>query len=306
VISRYFVAILIIISAAAVIFIPKTALNLTVSSSVVSQVEGSTNALNLPYPAPKQGFIEAPPVSAISAVVIDNKTGVSMYEKQPNLRHLPASTTKLMTALVTLEKCSLDDIIEVKSVEGEGSQMGLRVGDKVTVENLLYGLLIPSGNDAAFVLARNCGDSYDKFIAGMNQKAKDLGMQNTHFVNPAGYDDALQYSTASDLALLARVAVANPKIAKIVKIKSTVITDITGTRTYYLENVNKLLGVVPGVEGVKTGETDGALENLVTKTTRGENSILVVVLGSQDRFGDSKNLIEWAFQNYTWQNQKSN
>ena len=118
--------------------------------------------------------------------------------------------------------------------------------------------------------------------------------------NPAGYDNELQYTTASDLALLARVAVANPMIARIVKIKSTVVTDITGTRTYYLENVNKLLGVVPGVEGVKTGETDGALENLITKTTRNGNSILVSVLGSQDRFGDSKSLIEWAFQNYQW------
>jgi len=300
VISRYFVVILIVLSAVAILSLPKAGLNLDVTSSVASQVNSSTIAVNEPYPVPKSGFVEAPQISAIAATVVDNKTGITMYEKSPNLRHLPASTTKLMTALVALEKCSPGDIIQVQSVEGEGSQMGLQVGDKVTVENLLYGLLIPSGNDAAFVLAHKCGDSYDQYIAAMNRKAKDLGMTNTHFVNPAGYDNELQYTTASDLALLARVAVANPMIARIVKIKSTVVTDITGIRTYYLENVNKLLGIVPGVEGVKTGETDGALENLITKTTRNGNSILVSVLGSQDRFRDSKSLIEWAFQNYQW------
>ncbi len=304
-IFRIAVIFLIIISALAVVFLPKDQLNQIAQGTVAKKVEAGTIGLEAIHPSPRKDFSEAPQVTATSAVVIDNKTGTSMYEKNSNLRHLPASTTKLMTALVALEKCSLTDVIEVRDVEGDGSQMGLKVGDRVTVENLLYGLLIPSGNDAAFVLAKNCGDSYGQFIAGMNQKAKDLNMQNTHFVNPAGYDDPLQYSTASDLALLARVAVANPAIAKIVKIKSTVVTDVTGTRTYYLENVNKLLGVVPGVEGVKTGETDGALENLVTKTTRGENSILVVVLGSQDRFGDSKSLIEWTFQNYIWQNQKN-
>lgn len=299
-IPRYFVVILIVFSAVAILSLPKSGLNLTFPTNVASQVDSSTIATNVPYPVAKSDFVEAPAVSAISAIIVDNKTGITMYEKSPNLRHLPASTTKLMTALVALEKCSQGDIIQVQSVEGEGSQMGLQVGDKVTIENLLYGLLIPSGNDAAFVLAHSCGDSYEQFIAAMNQKAKDLGMTNTHFVNPAGYDNELQYTTASDLALLARVAVANPIIARIVKIKSTVVTDITGTRTYYLENVNKLLGTVPGVEGVKTGETDGALENLITKTTRNGNSVLVAVLGSQDRFGDSKGLIEWAFQNYKW------
>ena len=254
----------------------------------------------MPYPVPESGFVEAPQISAISAIVVDNKTGITMYEKSPNLRHLPASTTKLMTALVALEQCSPGDVVKVQNIEGEGSQMGLEAGDKVTVENLLYGLLIPSGNDAAFVIARNCGSSYEQFMAAMNRKAKDLGMANTHFINPAGYDNQLQYTTASDLALLARVSVANPIIARIVKIKSTVVTDVTGTRTYYLENVNKLLGTVPGVEGVKTGETDGALENLITKTTRDGNSVLVAVLGSRDRFGDSKGLIEWSFQNYKW------
>lgn len=300
-IPRIFAISLIILAALAVIFLPKNQLSLIYPGEMAKKVEAATTDPNSTYPTPQKSYAEAPQVTAMAAAVIDNKTGVSMYEKNPNLRHLPASTTKLMTALVALQRCSLGDVITVGSVEGDGSQMGLKVGDRITVENLLYGLLIPSGNDAAYVLARNCGESYPQFIAAMNEKAKDLNMQNTHFVNPAGYDDTLQYSTAADLALLARVAVANPTIAKIVKIKSTVVTDVTGTRTYYLENVNKLLGVVPGIEGVKTGETDGALENLVTKTTRDGNSILVVVLGSQDRFGDSKSLIEWAFKNYSWQ-----
>jgi D-alanyl-D-alanine carboxypeptidase len=121
-------------------------------------------------------------------------------------------------------------------------------------------------------------------------------------VNPTGFDDNLQYSTAFDLAELARVATANPLIAKIVKTKSTVVTDTTGLRTYYLENVNKLLGIVDGINGVKTGHTDGALEIVITKVNRNGNGIIVSLLGSKDRFGESQTLIEWAFSNYVWPN----
>jgi D-alanyl-D-alanine carboxypeptidase len=127
-------------------------------------------------------------------------------------------------------------------------------------------------------------------------------MINTHFTNPAGFDDSTQYSTAADLAKLAKVITANPLIAKIVTTKSTVVTDVSGNKTYFLENVNKLLGIIEGIEGVKTGQTEGSLEILITKTTRNNNSIITAVLGSQDRFGESKELINWSFENFTWQN----
>lgn len=254
------------------------------------------------FPALVENSQPPPETSARSATVIDNKTGITLYEKSPDIRHLPASTTKLMTALISLENCLPQTIVKTSFVQKEGAQMGLAEGDSLTVESLLYGLLVPSGNDAAYVLAYSCTNSYDDFIKAMNKKAKELGMLNTHFANPAGYDDEFQYSTARDLTKLARAAVADPIISKIVATKSVVINDVTGTKTYHLENVNKLLGIVAGIEGVKTGQTEGSLENLVTKTTRDNHTIITVVLGSQDRFSESKNLIEWAFNNHNWQN----
>lgn len=256
----------------------------------------------LPYPVKIQNYQSPDQLTAQAATVIDNDTGVILLQKEPDLRHLPASTTKLMTALVALENCLPQTAVKVGFVQNEGSNMGLRSGDVLTVESLLYGLLVNSGNDAAYTLAYSCADSYQDFIMAMNKKAKDLGMVNTHFQNPAGFDDKYQYSTASDLTKLSRAAVADPLIAKIVKTKSIVVNDVTGTKTYYLENVNKLLGVVPGLEGVKTGKTDGSLENLVTYTRRDGHGIITVVLGSQNRFDESRNLIEWAFANHTWLN----
>jgi len=253
-----------------------------------------------PYPVKIGNSTSPPQILARSAVVIDTKTGITLFEKEPDILHLPASTTKLMTALVSLERCSPETVIQVTALNGEGTLMGLAEGDIITVQNLLYGLLVASGNDAAYVLANNCSDSYSHFISSMNQKAKELKMLNTRFENPAGFDDNLQRSTARDLAKLAKVAVANPLISKIVQTKSIVLTDVTGAKTYYLENINKLLGEVEGLEGVKTGQTEGSLEILVTKTTRDGNSLIVAVLGSNDRFGESKKLIEWAFENHTW------
>ncbi len=252
------------------------------------------------YPVKSEEFKEAPSISARSAVAIDAKTGTTLFAKEPNSRHFPASVTKLMTAIVTLEKCTPETQIRVSTVFTEGTQMGLEAQDVVTVQSLLQGMLISSGNDAAYALSLGCASSYNQFIAQMNQKAKELAMSNTHFTNPAGFDDPAHYSTARDLAKLAKVAVANPLISKIVSTKSTVVTDVTGNKSYYLENINQLLGEVQGLEGVKTGQTEGSLEVLVTKTTRAKNTIIVVILGSSDRFGETKQLIEWAFANHRW------
>lgn len=266
----------------------------------IQKVDFQNSAKLEPYPVAVSNFQNAPELTAQAATVIDNKTGISILEKNPNLKHLPASTTKLMTALVALEHCLPQTVVKVGYVEPEGTKMGLATGDTLSVESLLYGLLVPSGNDAAFTLAYSCDDSYSQFIADMNKKAKDLGMLNSHFVNPAGFDDQFQYSTARDLTKLSRAAVANPLISKIVATHSIVVNDVTGTKPYYLENVNKLLGTVPGVEGVKTGQTEGSLENLVAKVTRDGHTLIIVVLGSQDRFGETKQLIDWAFANYKW------
>jgi len=301
VIARAIIASIIILTFTAVVFLPKTDFNTSYLTEAKTEATVAAIVQN-PEILPKRisTYQDPQQLTAKSAIILDAKTGTQLFKKDPDLKHLPASTTKLMTALVALESCSPEQVITVGPVEKEGSQMGLSAGDKMTVENLLYGMLIPSGNDAGMVLATSCARSYDQFIARMNEKAVELGMTNSHFVNAVGFDNDFQYSTAMDLARLAKVAVANPLISKIVDTKSTVVTDVTGKKTYFLENVNKLLGNVEGIEGIKTGETEGALEILISKTTRNNNSIIVVVLGSKHRFDESKKLIEWAYKNYFW------
>lgn len=298
-IARTLTVILILTAAVVVIILPKTKWG-NVIKSTASAEETKPKESPQPYPKPKETFTDGPQITARSAVIIDAKSGISLYEKEPNLKHLPASTTKMMTALVAMEKCEPEDVITIKNPQKEGSTMGLVEGDEITVANLIKGMMISSANDAAFALAQNCALSESDFISKMNRKAQDLNLRNTHFVNPAGFDNDLQYSTATDLAQLARVALSDPLVAEAVKTKSTVVTDVFGLKTYYLGNVDKLLGIVEGLEGGKTGQTEGSLEILITKTTRDGNSIIVSVLGSKDRFGESQTLIEWAFANYNW------
>lgn len=295
-IARTLVVFVILTLGIIALFLPQTS-NLAHSEPNTAQPSPSTNPQ---IPTKAKAFQPPPETSAQSIAIVDARTGAFLYEKNSNLRLLPASTTKMMTALVALANCSPNDKVVVRSLQKDGTQMGLELGDEVTVENLLHGLLISSGNDAAYALANSCAPTYKDFIEAMNQKAKELDMQDSRFVNPAGFDDNLQYSTARDLAKLGKVVVANPLVAKIVATKSTVVTDVSGNRIYFLDNVNKLLGVVDGVEGVKTGQTEGSLEILVTKTTRGGNSLIISLMGSQDRFTETKKLIDWVYQNYVW------
>lgn len=252
------------------------------------------------YPTRLANGSQPPRIVAESAIILDAAGGQILYEKNSQSRHQPASIVKLVTALTVLENCPQDLSVTVNLVTDEPFLMGLSIGDRLTVENLLYGLLMASANDAAYALATACSQSPEQFVAQMNQQAQRLTMTNSHFVNPAGFDDQNQYTTAFDLAKLAKAAVANPLIAKIVATKNVVVTDNRGIKTYYLKNTNELLGKVNGLQGVKTGQTQIALGNLVTATTRDGNTIIAVVLGSEDRFGDSQKLIEWAFENYQW------
>ena len=299
---RVAVVLIITASLAAVFLIPRFEQSLQIQKYLKEISSRSIAQKPYPYPVKNQKFVQAPQIFAKSAVVLDAKTGDILFEKDANFHLLPASTIKLMTALVALQNCPPDKVVTVTQVETEPTLMGLATGDQLTVESLINGLLIVSGNDAAFTLAYSCAPSVDEFVSQMNTKAKQLGMENTHFTNPIGFDNTAQFSSAKDLARLAQAAIGNPLIAKIVATQSTVVTNIRGTKSYYLDNVNKLLGQVEGIEGIKTGQTEGALGNLVTKTTRGGNTIITVILGSKDRFGETKTLIEWTFANYHWVN----
>ncbi len=205
-----------------------------------------------------------------------------------------------MTALVALENYNLDQVLTVRSGRlSDGSTIHLAAGDQLTVENLLYGLLVDSGNDAGVVLAENYPGGYSAFVAKMNQKVRDLDLKATHFSNVTGLIASDHYTTAADLTVIARAAIANATIRKIVSTKTITITDVTGAKKFFLESTNKLLGM-DGVKGLKTGWTPESGECLVTLVTRDGKSILVTLLNSGDRFGESAKLINWVYDNFDW------
>jgi len=163
-------------------------------------------------------------------------------------------------------------------------------------------MLLSSGNDAAYALAENYPGGVLGFVSAMNKKAEQLNLTNTHFDNPAGFDSPQHFSSAKDLATITEEALKNPSLVRIFATKETSIVSLDKKYTHQLANLNKLLSQVKGVLGVKTGFTEGAKENLVTCVSRDGHQILTVVLGSNDRFGESTKLIEWTYENFIWQN----
>jgi len=259
----------------------------------------------LPTPAlyPRNlGKTPIPPLTARSYIVLDADSGTSLLEREAKLATAPASTTKIMTALVSLENYRLDQILEVPEVKGiEGQKIKLLTGEKISAENLLYALLVASANDAAITLARDFPGGGEGFIWAMNQKAKELNLENTHFTNPVGYDDPNHYSTAADLARLALTAMKNEKFAQIVGTERINITDREGKITHEMTNVNTLLGELPGVKGIKTGWTQEAGECLVTFLEQNNHRIIISLLGSKDRFKETKLITEWVLANFQWE-----
>lgn len=243
-------------------------------------------------PLPYQKTQALPYSSAQGIYVVDLPSFTPILEKNSQQKFLPASTAKIISALVTYDIYKPEQIIEVKETIDDGQLMGLVLGEKITVENLLYGLLVHSGNDAAYVLAKNSG--YQKFVDLMNQKAKELKMKNTHFTDPAGLDeDQNQYTTPFDLALAARVILNHPYLSKMVAVKEITVPDVDFKYFHRLVNVNKLLGEVSGVGGIKTGYTQEAGQNLVSFYKKNSHQFIIVVLKSEDRFLDTKNIIDW-------------
>lgn len=233
---------------------------------------------------------EATRISAEAAVVMEAQTGRILYEKNGDRRMLIASTTKIMTALVALEHCALQNTVTVSPAHmAEGSSMHLSPGETVTVEALLYGLLLCSGNDAALALAEYSAGSVDRFVDWMNAKARSLGMSGTSFANPNGLDAEGHYSTARDMAVLAACAAENPTLMRIC---STVRASVAG-RT--MENHNRLLKTLPGCIGMKTGYTGAAGRTLVTCVRREGRLLIAVTLRDGDDWADHTALYEECF-----------
>lgn len=242
-----------------------------------------------------------PNINSRRYVVFDRTSKQVLFGKNENVKGAMASTTKIMTAIVVLENANLDEEIQVstKSAGTGGSRLGLKTGDKITVNNLLYGLMLRSGNDAAVALAESVGGSVSEFADMMNEKAKELHLTSTHFVTPHGLDNSEHYTTAVELAKIADYAMENEMFCKIVGTKIATIY-INGYEKQ-IANTNELLGNLNGVVGIKTGFTNNAGRCLVTETRRDNMDIIVVVLGADTkkfRTQDSVKLIEYTYSNY--------
>lgn len=236
-----------------------------------------------------------PSLSAVSAILVDGKTGRVLYEKNVEEERAIASITKLMTALVAVESTpdlSREVTVKREYTLTEGSSMYLKVGETLTLETLLYGLLLVSGNDAALAVAGFCAGDVETFVGWMNEKAAELGMEHTHFSNPNGLSDDDHYSTAADMAKLARVFMENETLSEIVATKSITL----GSRT--LNNHNKLLWQYEGCIGMKTGYTDKAGRTLVSCAQRGEQQLIAVTLCDPNDWKDHAALFDYGFE--TW------
>lgn len=239
--------------------------------------------------------------------IYDRASGTCMYGKNENKQTAMASTTKIMTAIIVLENCkNLDEVITIsaKAAGTGGSRLGLKKDDKVTVNDLLFGLLMRSGNDAAVALANYTAGSIENFAEMMNKKAKELGLVNTHFVTPHGLDNPNHYTTAFELAKLADYALKNDKFATIVKTKYVTIK--INNQPKELKNTNELLlADVEGVYGVKTGFTGNAGRCLVTAVKSNNMDLIIVVLGAdtrKDRAKDTLKLIDYSYKEFKIKN----
>ena len=241
--------------------------------------------------------VKAGAISAECAILIDAQTGRVLYEKKAEEKSLIASTTKIMTALVICEQTNVLDRVKIpkEAVGIEGSSMYLKEGEVLTVQELLYGLMLQSGNDAAVALAIYCGGTVEGFTELMNDKAHRLGMTQSHFANPNGLDSPGNYSTARDMGILTAYAMQNPIFAQTVSTKTITI----GERC--LRNHNKLLWQLEGANGVKTGYTKAAGRILISSVTRMGRQLIAVTFNAPDDWQDHKTLIEDGFSRFTVQ-----
>ena len=233
-------------------------------------------------------------LSAEKAVLMDAQTKRILYARNGDERGLIASTTKIMTALIICEQCNVLDRIRIpkEAVGIEGSSMYLTEGEILTIQDLLYGLMLRSGNDAATALAIYCGGTVEGFAQLMNDKARQLGLRNSHFENPHGLDSPGHYSTAHDMAILTSYAMKNPIFARTVATRQVT----AGKRT--LKNHNKLLWLLEDADGVKTGYTKAAGRILVSSATRQGRRLIAVTMNASDDWNDHMKLLEDGFKRY--------
>ncbi len=238
--------------------------------------------------------------SADSACIINAVTGETVFAKNIDERRPMASTTKIMTAIVALERCKMDEVVSVSASAGrqEGSAAYIYEGDNIYMKDVLYGLMLNSGNDAALAIAEHIGGSAEGFAAIMNEKAREIGMNNTHFMNPSGLDDPEHYTTAKDLAMLAKYAMSNQNFREIVSSKKYQTKLINSDKVLYFSNHNKMLTLYDGATGIKTGYTKKTGRCLVSSAMRDDMEFIAVTLGAPDDWKDHAQMLDYAFSEH--------
>ncbi len=257
-----------------------------------------------PIPRQKENAV-APVITAQSAMLMDVDTGIVMAQKNSEAKMPMASLTKIMTAAIILDSHKLSEVVTIEDDFNKVPEVGVRIWlqqyEKITVGDLLIGLLVPSAGDAALALAKYHSGSVEKFVEEMNAKAKTLHLLNTHFMNPIGLDEEDHFSTAYDLAMLTRYALRNPDFRRIVRTTDATISSTNGKISHTFKSTDELLNSYLDIRGVKTGTTDEAGQSVIN-LARNQNGkeVIAVVLDSPDRFQESKSLIDWSFRNYSW------
>lgn len=258
----------------------------------------------VPYPIPASADALPSAITARAVLVADYDTGAIMYEKNADERLAPASLVKLLTALVAMDYCDLQRPITVRfdrPLVFDESRMRVWEGEVVTFESLLYGMLLPSGNDAALAIAHACKPLGRDFMALMNEKAALLGLTQSYFTNPTGQDELNNYSSARDLYKLTKFFISNPALAQIVNTSYKQVTDVSGNHVFQLQNTNILLRQYKYVFGVKTGTTDNARQNYIGLFKVGaDQRIFLVELASEDRFQEALALYSWIGHAFAW------
>lgn len=259
------------------------------------RVEGYPPLVYLP------DYTRGPAIRAGAAILVEAVSGMILYAKNEHQRRAPASTTKILTAVVALEKGDLDDIVTVsrRAARTRGSSLWLKPGDKLTLKELLEGTMLRSGNDGSVALAEHIAGSERNFVLMMNKKAKEIGALNSNFQNPHGLRAPSHYSTAYDLVRLTRYALHKPEFARMVAAREEAVEWYQGEKTRMVRNTNRLLWSFAGADGVKTGTTYEAGYCLVASATRDGRRFISVVLNSPDRWGESARLLEYGFNNFT-------
>ncbi|QYR19952.1 D-alanyl-D-alanine carboxypeptidase [Paenibacillus sp. sptzw28] len=237
---------------------------------------------------------------ARAAALIDVESGRLLYSSAGDKPMKIASLTKIMTAIVAIEHGKLSDMVKTskRAAGKEGSSIYLKLGEEMSLQNMLYGLMLRSGNDAATAIAEHVGGSEEGFVHMMNEKARMLGLANTQFMNPSGLDDQGHYSSADDMAKLTAYALKNPVFKEIVKTKVKTAPNPYDEWDYKWRNKNKMLTMYEGADGVKTGYTTQAFRCLVSSATRGGQQLAVVTLNDGDDWLDHRKLLDWGFANY--------